>query len=70
LPQDIQKLARKNFGLLKQDPGHPPLHFKKIGEFVSVRVGIAYRALGINVPDGILWFWIGSHADYDRILGN
>jgi hypothetical protein len=70
LPQHIQEVARKNFELLKQDPTHPSLHFKKVGDFVSARVGISYRALGVNVPDGILWFWIGSHADYDRVIGS
>jgi hypothetical protein len=70
LPQHIQELAKKNFDLLKQDPKHPSLHFKKVGDFVSARVGISYRALGVNVSDGILWFWIGSHADYDRIIGS
>jgi hypothetical protein len=64
------RLARKNFELLKRDPTHPSLHFKKVGDFVSARVGISYRALGVNVSDGILWFWIGTHADYDRIIGN
>jgi hypothetical protein len=68
LPAHIQELARKNFELLKENRAHPSLHFKVIGDFVSVRVGIAHRALGMNVPDGILWFWIGSHADYDRII--
>jgi hypothetical protein len=68
LPLNIQELARKNFKLLKQNPGHPSLHFKKVGNFVSARVGISYRVLGVKVPDGILWFWIGTHAEYDRII--
>ena len=70
MPQNIQELARKNFKLLKQDPGHPSLHFKKVGNFVSARVGISYRVLGVKVTDGILWFWIGSHAEYDRFIEN
>ena len=43
---------------------------KRVGNFVSVRVGMAHRALGVNVADGVLWFWIGSHADYDWIIGD
>ena len=66
----MQQLARKNFQLLKENPAHPSLHFKHIGDFISVRVGMAHRALGVNVHDGVLWFWIGSHADYDRIIGD
>ena len=48
---------------------HPSLHFKRIGTVWSVRVGERFRALGHDVPDGIQWFWIGSHADYDKIVG-
>lgn len=68
LPKLVQRRADKNFALLKSDPQHPSLHFKKIGRFRSVRVGLAYRALGLEVADGVLWFWIGSHADYDRLV--
>lgn len=69
LPQAVRDLADKNFELLKKDPRHPSLHLKKVGRFLSVRVGLYYRALGVEVPDGVLWFWIGSHAEYDRIVG-
>jgi len=47
---------------------HPSLHFKRIGDFWSVRVGLAYRALGTASEGAIVWFWIGSHADYDKLL--
>ncbi len=72
LPPKIQKLADKNYALLKSDPAHPSLHFKKIGtnkQLWSVRVGIGYRALGVEKPEGIYWFWIGGHAEYDRLIG-
>ena len=65
----MRKLADKNFELLKADPHHPSLHFKKIGELWSVRVGINYRALGVDHDGAVVWFWIGSHADYDKLLG-
>ena len=68
LPEAVQALADKNFALLKTDPQHPSLHFKSIGRFRSVRVGLHYRALAVEVPDGLLWFWIGNHSDYDRLL--
>lgn len=68
LPPAVRHLADDNFILLKQNPRHPSLHFKQIGRFWSVRVGRAFRALGVAVPDGIVWFWIGSHSDYDRLL--
>ena len=50
LPASIQALARRNYALLKANPGHPSLHFKKVGRYCSVRVGLQYRALGVEVP--------------------
>lgn len=70
LPLKIQRLADQCYELLKTDPSHPSLHFKKIGNrYWSVRVGLDYRALGVEVENGISWFWIGSHAQYDRLIG-
>ena len=68
LPAAVRELADKNYELLKRDPNHPSLHFKKVGRFRSVRIGLRYRALGTDVDDGMLWFWIGSHADYDGLI--
>jgi hypothetical protein len=69
LPAEIQATADKNFALLKADPRHPSLHFKKVGPLWSARVGDRYRVLGRDVEDGILWFWIGTHAEYDKLVG-
>jgi mRNA-degrading endonuclease RelE of RelBE toxin-antitoxin system len=68
LPKSVQELADKNFELLKADSKHPSLHLKKTGRYWSVRVGIKYRALGIEIDEGMLWFWIGTHADYDQMI--
>jgi hypothetical protein len=68
LPESAQKLADKNFELLKSHSNHPSLRFKKIGVNWSVRVGSNYRALGKNCPEGIVWFWIGPHSEYDKFL--
>ena len=68
LPQAIQDLADKNFSLLQEDFRHPSLRLKKAGEFWSVRVGLGYRALGKDREEGIVWFWIGPHAEYDQLL--
>jgi len=43
------------------------LHFKKLGKFWSARVGLHHRALAAEVEDGMLWVWIGTHAEYDRL---
>ena len=71
LPSVTKGLADKNFELLKQDPHHPSLRLKKIGKYWSVRTGLRHRALGLDTPDktAILWFWIGSHSEYDRLIG-
>ena len=71
LPTEIQRLARRSFRLLEADPHHPSLHFKAVrgGKFYSVRVGLYYRALGLPVSDGIHWFWIGTHGEYDKLTG-
>ena len=71
LPKPVQELADKNYALLQADPRHPSLHFKKVGrtrQLWSVRVGDHYRALAADRPEGIVWFWIGTHAEYDRLL--
>jgi hypothetical protein len=65
----IRALADKNFELMKRDPRHPSLHLKRVQRFWSVRVGQHHRALGVDIDAGILWFWIGTHAEYDRVVG-
>ena len=72
LPQGVQELADKNFAALKADSHYASLHFKEVGRHKrlwSVRVGDHYRALGRDKPEGVVWFWIGTHAEYDRLLG-
>ncbi|HQW89430.1 MAG TPA: hypothetical protein PK478_06255 [Nitrospira sp.] len=69
LPEDIRSLADKNFHLLKSNPRHPSLHLKRIGTLWSARVGDHYRVLGVDIPDGINWFWIGTHGEYDKLIG-
>jgi hypothetical protein len=70
LSPEARALADKNFALLKANPRHPSLHLKKTGRHFSVRIGLAHRALGIEIEEGILWIWIGSHAAYDREIGS
>jgi hypothetical protein len=72
LPTTVQAHARRAYRLWTADPRHPSLHFKRVGRtepVFSVRVGIAWRALGLLEGDTITWFWIGSHAEYDQMLG-
>lgn len=68
LPIELQRLADRCHELLRQNPHHPSLHFKKVGRFWSVRVGAHYRALAVEDGQDMVWFWIGSHAQYDRLI--
>jgi hypothetical protein len=72
LPAHVQQQARDAFQLFRQNPSHPGLRFKKVHPdppIYSARVGIGYRAVGALQGDTVVWFWIGSHADYDKLLG-
>jgi hypothetical protein len=68
LPDAIREQADKAFALLKDNPQHPSLHLKKVDRFWSARVGLQYRALAVDAPDGVVWFWMGTHAEYDKLL--
>jgi hypothetical protein len=68
LTPEVTQLADKNFALLKQDPQHPSLRFKKVGRYWSARVGLRYRALAKERDEGLVWFWIGGHSDYEKFL--
>ncbi len=68
LPSQIQRRAIKQYRLWLSDHDHPSVQFKKVGPYWSARVTNSYRAIGIKDDDTIVWFFIGSHADYDRIL--
>jgi len=69
LPGEIQALADRNYALLRTNPSHGSLHFKQVGGLWSVRVGLHYRALATAADDELVWFWVGSHAEYDRLIG-
>ena len=69
LPESAQRVAKRNFQRLKENPRHASLRFKKIGRYWSVRVGRSYRALAEEDGDDFIWVWIGSHANYNRMVG-
>ncbi|MGO9095922.1 MAG: hypothetical protein ACLQGV_11935 [Bryobacteraceae bacterium] len=71
LPLDLQRDAQRAFRTFRADPAHPCLHFKKLegeDDIYSVRIGLDYRALAVIKQDRIVWYWIGSHAEYDRLV--
>ena len=68
LPRHVKKLVDKNIILLKENPYHPSLFLKKVAKFWSIRIGKRHRALAVKVEDGLVWFWVGTHAEYDRMV--
>lgn len=68
LPAEIQAQADKQYALFSQNPSHPSLRFKPVGPFWSVRISHSCRALAIRDGDMLTWFWIGTHAEYDKLL--
>ena len=73
LTREVRARADKQFSLLKANPQHPSLQFKKVGEhhgheIWSARVTLNHRALAIKRPDGYLWFWVGDHQGYEALI--
>lgn len=71
LPDDVKEQARDAYRLFRGNPHHPSLRFKRVhpsDPIYSVRIGLGYRAVGIREGDTIYWYWIGSHADYNRVI--
>lgn len=68
LSPETRQLADKCFVLLKADPKHPSIRFKKVPAGWSARVGLNCRALAVERAYGFLWYWIGDHAEYDRLI--
>jgi hypothetical protein len=73
LPSDVQELAIRSYDLWRRDPRHPSLHFRLLrgtADRFTVRIGDHYRGLGTLTADTITWIWIGTHAEYDRLVGS
>ena len=71
LPRGMQQRARKAYRLWQANPSHPSLRFKRVDDqepIYSVRITEDYRALGILEGDTVIWYWIGSHDEYQRLL--
>jgi hypothetical protein len=71
LPQEVQEQARAAYRRFRDDPSHPGLRFKRVhprDPIYSARVGRGHRAVGVVIEHAIVWYWIGSQAEYDRLL--
>jgi mRNA-degrading endonuclease RelE of RelBE toxin-antitoxin system len=71
LPAQVKQQTRKAYQQFKQDPHHPSLRFKKVHPklpIYSARINKDYRAVGQLDQDTVIWFWVGSHTEYDLFL--
>jgi len=71
LPFEIQQEAKRAYRLFRANPAHPSLHFKKVegeSDIYPARIGLDYRALAVMKGNGVVWYWIGSHSEYDRLV--
>jgi mRNA-degrading endonuclease RelE of RelBE toxin-antitoxin system len=71
LPEHVQRRAREAYRRFKDNPSHPSLHFKQVHAtqpIYAARVGLGYRAVGVIDGEAVVWFWIGTHAEYDQLL--
>ena len=71
LPANVREQAKAAYLMFQQNPAHPGLQFKKVHDTLpvySARINLDYRAVGVLNADEIVWFWIGSHAEYDKVL--
>ncbi|MEG3931204.1 MULTISPECIES: ParE family toxin-like protein [unclassified Microcoleus] len=71
LPKQVQEQAREAYRQFKENPNYPSLRFKKVHPelpIYSARISNNYRAVGQLDGDTVIWFWVGSHAEYDRLL--
>jgi mRNA-degrading endonuclease RelE of RelBE toxin-antitoxin system len=71
LPKQVQQLADKAYQIFKENPYHPGLQFKKVGNkqpVYSARITNNYRAICLLVENNVYWFWIGNHDDYEKLI--
>lgn len=72
LPDSIQRRAQRAYQTWRENPNHPSLQFKRVDEeepIYSARINDNYRVLGILEEDTVIWYWVGDHDEYERLLG-
>jgi hypothetical protein len=69
LSPEIRQRAKKAYQVWKRNPRHPSLCLKKVGQMWSIRIGAGYRAVALLEGETFFWFWIGSHDEYEKLLG-
>lgn len=71
LPKDVRDKAKRVYKIWTENPSHPSLHFKQVHDtepIFSVRIGLQHRALGAKESNTVIWFWIGTHEEYNNLI--
>jgi hypothetical protein len=71
LPESVKDKAREAYNTWRTNPNFPSLAFKQVSgvkDIYSIRIGLNYRALAVKDDSTFIWFWIGSHEDYNKIV--
>jgi hypothetical protein len=78
LPAKIAEIADAQFQLFLENPFAEPLHNHPIADndkgqhrdgSRAVSVTFRYRALYVEDGDTNVWYWIGTHEDYNDFIG-
>jgi len=72
LSESNRASARRAYALFAKNPEHPSLRFKKLGghdNVWSVRINEQYRSIGERKGDTIIWAWVGTHNEFDKLFG-
>jgi hypothetical protein len=78
LPDVIQRLADRAFATFVQDPSHSALRHHSLDEnkrgqhrpgSFSVSISMQYRAIYTIDGDTNVWYWIGTHSEYNTFVG-
>jgi hypothetical protein len=70
-PEAVQAKAKAAYRRWAENPADPSLRFKKVHATLpiySVRIDLDWRAVGVMKDGTMVWFWIGSHSAYERLL--
>ncbi|MBL0143756.1 MAG: hypothetical protein IPP91_17025 [Betaproteobacteria bacterium] len=70
-PASVREKANAAYQLWAENPSHPSLRFKKVHATLpvySVRIDLDWRAVGVLRESQMMWFWVGPHSEYEKLL--
>ncbi len=79
LPERIRKALGKAIRIWSENPTHPSLRLHQLKDTkkgrhlptsFTVSINMQYRAIYVMDGPTAVWYWIGTHAQYDRFTGS